>query len=341
MKKELNILVTLDLTKEDRERIQSISDGITLRGQYVRELDAIPDEYWAEAEVLYTPRVLPEPEKVPNLKWIQFDTVGIDRYIDTLHRFSPDVAITNMSGVITGQIAEYVLMTLLALGHKIPMLRHYQAKKTWPERQVRHEGMKPVELRNSTVGILGYGSIGREVARLLQPFGPEILAVKRNVMHPEDTGYSPAGMGDPHGDLFSRLYPMEALHSVLAECDFVVVALPLTEQTHHIIDAKAFASMKDSAYLVNIGRGALVDEDALVDAVRDKVIAGAALDVFEKEPLPDESPLWELEDVILSPHISWVSDNFEDERLSLFIENINRYMVGLPLYNQIDLDKGY
>lgn len=341
MKTELNLLTTFNLSAEARERIQAVSEGIRLQVNRVREADDIPDEQWAEVEVLYTSKVLPDMEKAPNLKWVQFSTAGVDRYLDDLQVLSPDVIATTMSGVITAQIAEYILMTLLTLGHKVPLLRHYQAEKTWPDKQIRFEGMKPVELRNSTVGILGYGSIGREVARLLQPFGAEILAVKRDAMHPEDTGYTPAGMGDPHGDFFHRLYPIEALHSVLAECDFVVVTLPLTEETRHIMDEKAFASMKNTAYMVNVGRGALVDEAALVEAVRNNVIAGAALDVFEEEPLPAESPLWELDNLILSPHISWVSENFEEERLSLFIENLNRYLVGLPLYNQVDRDKGY
>ena len=341
MKKELNLLVTLNLSKEERERIESVSDGIKLTSGYVKDAADIPDEQWADAEVLYTLRTLPDPIKAPKLKWVQFDTAGVDRYLEDLNELSPDVIATTMSGVITAQIAEYVVMALLTMGHKVPLLRHYQSEKTWPERKIRHEVLKPVELRNSTVGILGYGSIGREVARLLQPFNAKILAVKRDVMHPEDTGYTPEGMGDPHGDLFHRLYPMEALHSVLAECDFVVVTLPLTDQTRYILNAEAFAVMKRTAYLVNVGRGALIDENDFVDAIRNKVIAGAALDVFEQEPLPAESPLWELENVILSPHISWLSDKFADERLSLFIENLNRYMAGLPLYNRVDLSKGY
>ena len=341
MKKELNLLVTLNLSKEDRERIESVSEGIKLTAGYVKDAADIPDEQWADAEVLYTLRALPDPIKAPKLKWVQFDTAGVDPYLENLKKLSPEVTATTMSGVITAQIAEYVVMALLTMGHKVPLLQHYQSEKTWPERKVRHEALKPVELRNSTVGILGYGSIGREVARLLQPFNPKILAVKRDVMHPEDTGYTPEGMGDPHGDLFHRLYPMEALHSVLAECDFVVVTLPLTDQTRYILNAEAFAVMKKTAYLVNVGRGALIDENAFVDAIRNKVIAGAALDVFEQEPLPAESPLWELENVILSPHISWLSDKFADERLSLFIENLNRYMAGLPLYNRVDLSKGY
>jgi phosphoglycerate dehydrogenase-like enzyme len=341
MKKELNLLVTLDLSKEDRERIQAVSDGIKLKVSHVKDAAAIPDDVWTEVDALYTGRILPDPVKAPKLKWVQFDTAGVDRYLADLSQLSPEVTATTMSGVITAQIAEYIVMTMLAMGHKVPLLQHYQAEKSWPDRQVRLKDMMPVELRNSTVGILGYGSIGREVARLLQPFTPKILAVKRDVMHPEDTGYTPEGMGDPHGDLFHRLYPMEALHSVLAECDFVVVTLPLTDQTRYILNADAFAAMKKTAYLVNVGRGALIDERAFVNAVRTREIAGAALDVFEQEPLPAESPLWDLENVILSPHISWVSDKFANERMNLFIENLNRYMAGLPLYNRVDMNKGY
>jgi len=139
------------------------------------------------------------------------------------------------------------------------------------------------------------------VARLLYPFGAKVLAVKRDVMHPEDTGYTPEGMGDPQGDFFHRLYPMEALHSVLAESDFVVMTLPLTDQTRHLLNAEAFAAMKNTAYLVNVGRGALMDENALAEAIKNKGIAGAALDVFEEEPLPEGSPLWALENVDSQP----------------------------------------
>ncbi len=218
---------------------------------------------------------------------------------------------------------------------------HYQHDHHWPKQSEKWEAFLPVELRFSTVGILGYGSIGRQVARLLQPFGAEVLAAKRDAMHPEDTGYIPAGMGDPHGDFFNRLYPIEALHSMLSECDFVVVALPLTKETHHILDAAAFEAMKETAYLVNVGRGELIDQQALVEALKDKQLAGAALDVFEEEPLPEDDPLWDMENVIVSPHISGLSAHFREETLTLFIENLNRYIADLPLYNRVDLSKGY
>lgn len=341
MKNKLQILTTFELSEESRERITEAGDGIELTVIPTRDPAKIPDERWAETNVLYTWDILPEPEKVPNLKWIQFNSAGIDPFLDHPLLEREDLVATHMSGAITGQIAEYVLMALLAFGRRLPKLMRFQREHHWPEQEARWQGFKPVELRYSTVGILGYGSIGRQVARLLQPFGAEVLAAKHDIMHPEDSGYTPEGMGDPQGSFFRRLYPIEALHSLLAASDFVVVALPLTEQTHHILDADAFEAMKATGYLVNVGRGALMDQSALVTALKEGQLAGAALDVFEEEPLPADSPLWELENVILSPHISGMGSHLEEETLSLFLANLNRYLTDLPLYNQVDLQRGY
>jgi phosphoglycerate dehydrogenase-like enzyme len=341
MAKEIHILSTLDLTEEGRKRIRGVSDQVKLTVIPAIKTEKIPDSRWGEVDVLYTGGLLPDPEKAPNLNWVQFNSAGIDPFLGHPLLQKQDLVATTMSGVITGQIAEYVLMALLAFGQKLPKLRRLQAQHDWPSEKDKWEGLLPRELRHSTVGILGYGSIGRQVARLLQPFGTKVLASKKDAMHPEDRGYIMDGMGDPHGEFFDRLYPIEALHSLLAECDFVVVALPLTEATFHLLDEKAFESMKPSAVLINVGRGELVNQDALVTALREKKIAGAALDVFEEEPLPEESPLWDLENVILSPHVSGLSHNLREETLSLFIENLNRYLAELPLYNQVDFERGY
>jgi len=341
MKKEINVLVTLDLSQQAREKIRQVSDRIKLKVVPAREPDEVSDERWEEAEILYTWEVLPDPEKTPNLKWVQFQSAGVDAVVDHPLVQDKGVIATTMSGVITGQIAEYVLMAMLAFGQKLLTLRRYQRERKWPEGEEKWKGFLPVELRHSTVGILGYGSIGRQVARLLQPFGSKVLAAKRDVMHPEDTGYIQEGMGDPHGDFFHRLYPLEAMHSLLGESDFVVLALPLTDRTYHLLDVDAFGAMKKSAYLINVGRGELIDQAALVHALDSGQIAGAALDVFEEEPLPEDSPLWAMEKVILSPHISGLSRHFKEDTLSLFIENLNRYIADLPLYNQIDPQQGY
>jgi len=339
MKEIINILSTIDLSEDARSRIKSAAEHVKLTVIPTNKLGDISDENWQETEVLLTQGVLPEPEKAPNLRWVQFHSAGVDSYVD--HPLFNQVVATNMSGAIAWQIGEYVLMTLLAFGQRLPKLMTHQRNKHWPKGKEKRQDLMPLELRDSTVGILGYGSIGRQVARMLVPFGPTVLAAKKDVMHPEDDGYIRDGMGDPHGDFFDRLYPMEALHSMLSECDFVVLTLPLTEKTRNIIDDAALEVMKPLAYLVNVGRGELIDQDALIAALKAKDIAGAALDVFEEEPLPEDSPLWAMENVIISPHIAGISRHLEEETLALFVENLNRYLSELPLYNRIDVDKGY
>ncbi len=341
MAKEVNIICTFELTEEHRKRIRDGSDQVNLTVIPAARAEEIPEARWADAEVLYTWNVLPDPEDAPNLKWVQFNSAGIDPFVDHPLLHKQDLIATTMSGVIAGQIAEYVLMAMLAFGQQLPKLNRLKAAHRWPPEKEKWEQLMPRELRHSTVGILGYGSIGRQVARLLQPFGATVLAAKKDAMHPEDPGYILEGMGDPHGDFFDRLYPIEALHSLLAESDFVVVSLPLTEGTHHLLDKEALKKMRPTAYLINIGRGELVDQEALVAALREHRLAGAALDVFEEEPLPEDSPLWQLENVILSPHIAGLSHSLREETLSLFIENLNRYLAELPLYNRVDLSKGY
>ncbi len=341
MKNEIQVLVTMELSDEARARIQETSPRIKLTVIPAKKPEDISDSRWKDVEVLYTWNVLPEAQKAPNLQWVQFKSAGIDSYADHPLLRSSEVMVTNTSGVITSQIAEYVLMALLAFGQKLPKLLRYQQKKKWPKESEKWQDFMPIELRHSTVGIIGYGSIGRQVARLLNQFGATILAAKKNVMHPEDSGYMLEGMGDPHGDFFSRLYPIEALHSLLAECDFVVLTLPLTESTRHILDESVLKAMKSTAYVINVGRGGLIDEQALVAALKARQIAGAALDVFEEEPLPEDSPLWGMDNVIISPHVSGISHHLNDETLTFFIENINRFLSELPLYNRVDPNEGY
>lgn len=341
MKENINILATVNLSEEARARIYGALENVNLTVIPADNPNEIPDEVWEQTQILLTQGILPDPESVPNLRWIQFFSAGVDSYMDHTLLKQGSITATNMSGAIAWQIGEYVLMTLLAFGQRLPKLIWIKNKRHWPKGKEKRQTLMPLELRDSTVGIIGYGSIGRQVARLLVPYGATVLAVKKDVMHPEDSGYIRDGMGDPHGDFFDRLYPPEALTSMLSECDFVVLTLPLIKETYHIIDESALKAMKSSAYLVNVGRGALIDQKALVAALTAKQIAGAALDVFEEEPLPPESPLWEMENVIISPHIAGLSQHLESEMVSFFIENLNRCLAELPLYNQIDLDEGY
>jgi phosphoglycerate dehydrogenase-like enzyme len=228
---------------------------------------------------------------------------------------------------------------MLALGHHMPDIFKNQNRTEWPHN--RSERFGPLELRGSTVGIVGYGSIGREIARLLHPFGVTVLATKRDVMHPEDSGYTAEGLGDPKGNRFTRLYPAQALKSMLKQCDFVVVCVPYTDETHNMIREDELAAMKQGSYLINIGRGGVVDQVALLDVLQDHHLAGAALDVFSEEPLPSNNPLWRIPNVIITPHIGGISDFYKDRAAVLFSENLKRYLEGLPLYNYFDSERGY
>lgn len=341
MKNKINILATFKIDEDDQAKIRGMSDRIHLEVVPVSNADEISSEQWQAVNVLLTQGVLPEPDAVPNLKWVQLRYVGIDSIVDHPIFNCHEVVVTTMSGAITRQIAEYVMMAILAMGKNLPKIISNQHEKHWPHGKERLSEFLPVDIRNSTVGIIGYGSIGRQVARLLQPFQAKILASKKDVFNPEDDGYSPEGVGDPHGDFFTRLYPVEALKSLLEVSDFVVLALPLTDSTIKLINAEALEAMKPTAYLINVGRGELVDEGALIRALQEKQIAGAVLDVFEDEPLPEDNPLWEMPNVIISPHISWFSRYFKSDTLSLFMENLNRFLSSDPLYNRVDPKKKY
>jgi phosphoglycerate dehydrogenase-like enzyme len=252
------------------------------------------------------------------------------------------IIFTNASGIHATNIAEYVFMMLLAFGHRLPTLLDYQREHRWPTKE-DYAALIPLELRDSTLGIVGYGSLGREIARVAQAFGMEVLAVKRNVRQPEDTEahYVISGTGDPEGAHFHRLYPPEALISMVRVCDFVVLTVPLTETTRGMVSAEVLAAMKPSAYLVNVGRGSVVDEEALVQALQEGRLAGAALDVFATEPLPAESPLWALPNVIISPHVAGNTANYNEKAARLFVENLKRYVAQQDLLNRVDREQGY
>jgi phosphoglycerate dehydrogenase-like enzyme len=236
-------------------------------------------------------------------------------------------------------MAEFALAMILALGHRLPEINAQQNRSEWP--RDHWERFRPQELRTSTVGIIGYGSIGREVARLVRAVGATVLAAKRDAMHPADTGYTIPGLGDPTGDLFNRLYPYQAVRSMLKECDFVVVAAPLTSETRGLIGAAELAAMKPTAFLINMARGGIVDQGALLAALQERRIAGAALDVFSEEPLPSNSPFWKLPNVIVTPHIGGMSMHYNERAIDLFKENLRRYLTGAPLLNRFDPQKGY
>lgn len=335
----VDVLMSVHLGTPLIQKLQEVSPALRITVHPAQNINEIPVELWARCEVLYTDRIIPDPELAPALKWVQHHHAGIDSSLEFLSTDRPNLIVTTLSGAATTQIAEQILTMLLAFGRQLPILAEHQRKADWPKD--RWERFTPRELRNSTVGIIGYGSIGRQVARLLREFGATVLATKGNAMKPEDNGYTSEGTGDPNGNLVHRLYPAQAIKTMLKDSDFIVVAVPRTEKTLGLVDAKALSTCKPNAYLIDVSRGGIVDHDALIKALNEHKLAGAALDVFSEEPLPAKSPLWKMPNVIITPHIAGVSAHYDERAMTLFAENLSRYINDMPLYNVFDLKKGY
>ena len=335
---DIPVIITVDLPDRLIDRLRSVSPHLKIRVHPTGEASDIPDEQLGEMEILYTRRALPEPEQVPNLRWIQFHWSGIDPFVEhSLLR--SDVFVTTLSGAAVPQMAEYALTMMMAASHHLPDMLDHKRRKHWPED--RFTRFRPQELRGSTVGIVGYGSIGREIARLCQAFGARVLVTKRDLKSLEHKGYQLEGLGDPQAELPNRIYPPQALASMAAECDFLVITVPLAPQTRGLVGEKVLRRMKPTAYLIDVSRGGVVDHGALVEALKDHWIAGAALDVYPVEPLPESSPLWELPNAILSPHVAGTSGQYLERAAELFSENLRRYIANEPLLNRYDPKLGY
>ena len=319
------------------ERIAAVSPELSI------ERDAIPKDGWpagraSAAEVHYTTDRLLSPEQAPHLRWVHSHWAGIEAFIDT-PLWAGDVILTTTSGIHAPNIGQYVLAQMLAWANRVPRWLRAQRDGHWPPG--RRETFMATELAGQTLGIIGYGSIGREVARLARAFNMTILVTKRDARRVVDDGYTLPGFGDPAGELPTRIYPAEALRSVVAQCDYVVVTLPLTPRTRHLFDESVFQAMKSTAYLINVGRGGVIDERQLIRALQRGTIAGAGLDVFETEPLPDDSPLWAMQNVLLTPHVSGMTPQYEERAVELFVANLRRYLAGEPLINVVSRDAGY
>lgn len=260
----------------------------------------------------------------PRVRWVQGMSAGAGEHAagaglggDALER----AALTTASGVHVRTLAEFTLLGLLYFAKHVPELLQRQRAKEWP--RIR----RPVhELSGQTMLILGLGEIGVEIARVASALGMRVIGVKRRPGAVE------------HVD---EVHAVERLGDLVGRADAIVVTLPATEATRGLLDAETLAAVKPGAVLVNVGRGAVIDEDALVERLRDGTLAGAALDVFTTEPLPPESPLWELPNVLISPHVSALSERENERVVELFLANLERFLAGEPLVNRITPDTPY
>ncbi len=273
----------------------------------------------AEAEVLYAYRFSHELlARARRLRWIQTSGAGADHMMP-FEDLPSGVLVTNAAGINADMMADFAIALVLSLQLNLRFYADRQRDGQW--KRVLAE-----PLTGRTVAVIGLGRIGRGVARRAKAMGVRVVGVRRSA--------APV----PGVDV---VYPPGELHRALAEADCVVLTVPLTPATARLMDAKAFDAMRPSAYLVNVSRGGVVDEAALVEALRSRRIAGAALDVFEQEPLPAESPLWGLDNVIVTPHVGGDMKDFSARSARLFCENLGRYLRGETLLNVVDLARGY
>jgi len=265
-----------------------------------------------------------------DLRWIHHGGAGVDPLLFP-EFVQSDVVLTNSGGVFDRAMAEYVLGLILAFAKDLPRTLDLQWRREWRHRETERLGGR-------TVLVVGAGSIGTEIGRILRAVGMRVLGVARRARPAAAPAKSPSRPADGP---FERVAGIADLEAVLPEADYVVLSLPLTPETRGLFGAKAFGRMKPSARFINVGRGAVVDEAALVDALRSHKIAGAALDVFAGEPLPAGHPFWDLPGVIVSPHMSGDFVGWAPAVSGLFVENFRRWRAGEPLLNVVDKERGY
>ncbi len=269
-------------------------------------------------------------ELAPHLRWLQYPGAGVDglRPSGLLDEQS-GVVVTSAAGIHATTISEYVFGSMLMFNWNWPQMVRLQDSHLWA-RSTGWYNLGGRELAGQTLGVVGMGSIGRRIAQVGRAFGMRVLGIRRS--------FSSEDASDPDLD---QSYPPSALRELLGQSDYVVLSVPLTPETEHLIGEEELRSMKSNAYLVNIARGRVIDEQALIRALREGWIAGAGLDVAEVEPLPSNSPLYTMPNVILTPHIAGVSVHYESRLAHLFAENLRRYRSGEPLLNRFDPARGY
>jgi glyoxylate/hydroxypyruvate reductase A len=289
------------------------------RGQIRLRVASTPEEAKAfveEMEILYAwgfpPYLLPLARR---LRWIQVMGAGVDGFLDA--PFPPKVVLTRAEGIFGPWMAEYTLGWLLWSAQHMEAVRANQRSRHW-------EPLVPTLLRGKTMGIVGLGSIGRTIARAGRALNMRIVGMNRSGRRPPEV---------------ERVYRRADLRDLLAASDYLVLALPLTPETRGLVGEAEFRAMRPEAWLVNLGRGALIQEEALVRAVQERWIAGAVLDVFTEEPLPAEHPFWGMPNVVVTPHISGPSD--PGEIAPIFNENLRRFLRGQVLRGRVDLRRGY
>ena len=286
-----------------------------------KEQDLIYSEKLEDVEVLicYDPFKTLAIEKMKNLKWIQLSSIGIDQ-LPIEYVKNTSIIITNNKGGYSIPMGEWIVLKTLELFKNSKGLYENQANKKWKiDTSIQ-------EMYGKTIGFIGTGTIAAEAAKRLQGFGVNLLGVNTDG---RDVEY------------FDECYAMSELEQMLKLCDVIVCTVPYTKATHHLINEDRFIAMKNGAFFINVARGSIVDEASLIKNLKNGKLAGAAIDVYEEEPLKVDNPLWDLNNVILTSHNSWISEMRNQRRFDLIYKNMKKYIQGEELVNVVDLKKGY
>ena len=313
----MKLLMTYNYGDEAFKEIEDMGYEIS----YISENEITEDMKFEEVEVLvcYNPFEKLDISSMKNLKWIQVSSIGVDQ-VPTKEVLKRDIVVTNNRGGYSIPIGEFVVMRILEIMKNTKYFNSIQTNKRW------RLTTDVLELYNKRVLILGTGTIGIEVAKRLKGFGVEIIGVNTN--------------GKPV-EFFDKTVSMRNLNDEVEKADILVLALPHTKDTDNILDEKMLRSMKKDSSIINVSRGNLIDEGALIGLLEEGYFRGVALDVFKEEPLSEDSLLWELDRVYITPHNSWVSEKRNERRLELILENLKRYIEKEELLNTVNIERGY
>jgi len=286
------------------------------------------EQHLADVEILFGISIRPEQFiAAKKLRWIHSQAAAVHQFMFP-ELVNSDVILTNARDVHGPVVAEQVIAMMFALAKRIPAAVRFQQKHEWGQDAFSSGRSHSRELAGATLGLVGLGSIGRNAAKHASALGMRVIAVRE---HPEKE--KPQDVDE--------VLPTSKLQELLAQSDYVVLSAPVTAQTTGMIGSRQLAAMKPDAFLLNVGRGPLIDEAALVEVLRQHKIGGAALDVFDQEPLPPNSPLWDLEDLLITPHTGGISENMWERHYALFSDNLHRYLSGQPLLGLVDKRSGY
>ncbi len=314
---------------KDRNKLLILSEDSKIYAEMIKELafhnldfiacDTVENakKYLEDCNIILgePSRVVPVLGVAKKLQWVQSTWAGTDALLGPNKR--TDYVLTGVKGVFGSQISEYVFAYILALERNVFEVYENQKNRVW--KNIPYEG-----LNERLIGVCGLGSIGRHIAKMAGNFGMKVWGYKHTYEEVTEV---------------DRVFTKTDFQEFLVKPDYIVITLPNTSKTFHLFDNNAFLTMKNSAVLINVGRGSVVNENSLVQALEEKLIGGAILDVFEKEPLPEESPLWSMPNVIITPHNSAVS--FPKDIIKIYTENYHRFVEKKPLQHVIEFSRGY